>query len=316
MKRISKTLWLTGVGMACLPTWSVAKQKVERPNILFILCDDMGYGDLACYGQPYIHTPHIDKMAQEGMRFTQAYAGSPVSAPSRATIMTGQHTGHTHVRGNKEYWRGVPTVMYGENEEYAIVGQEPYDPHHKILPEMLKDHGYRTGVFGKWAGGYEGSPSTPDKRGVDEFYGYICQFQAHLYYPNFLNRYSKALGDTAVVREVMEQNIQYPMFGKDYFKRKQYSARIIHDKALEWIDRQDAQHPFVGFLTYTLPHAELAQPEDSILENYQKQFFTDKTWGGWEDSRYNAVVHTHAHFAGMITRLDQYVGEIFAKLKD
>ena len=314
--KTNKTIWLTGVGMICLPTLVCAKQNVQQPNILFILCDDMGYGDLACYGQPYIHTPNIDQMAREGMRFTQAYAGSPVSAPSRATIMTGQHTGHTHVRGNKEYWRNVPMVKYGVNEDFSVVGQEPYDPQHKILPEMLKDKGYRTGVFGKWAGGYEGSASTPDKRGVDEFYGYICQFQAHLYYPNFLNRYSKSQGDTAVVREIMEQNIQYPMFGKDYYKRNQYSARIIHDKALEWIDRQDSKHPFVGFLTYTLPHAELAQPEDSILENYQKKFFEDKTWGGQEGSRYNAVVHTHAQFAGMITRLDQYVGEIFAKLKE
>ena len=106
---MNKTIWLTGVGLACLPTLLCAKQNTP-PNILFILCDDMGYGDLACYGQPYIHTPNIDRMAQEGMRFTQAYAGSPVSAPSRATLMTGQHTGHTHVRGNKEYWRGVPMV--------------------------------------------------------------------------------------------------------------------------------------------------------------------------------------------------------------
>ena len=316
MKRISKTLWLTGVGMACLPTWSVAKQKVERPNILFILCDDMGYGDLACYGQPYISTPNIDRMAEEGMRFTQAYAGSPVSAPSRASIMTGQHSGHGHVRGNREYWSNDRTVMYGNNVDFAVVGQEPYDPQHKILPEMLKDHGYTTGVFGKWAGGYEGSPSTPDKRGVDEFYGYICQFQAHLYYPNFLNRYSRSMGDTAVVREVMEQNIQYPMFGRDYHKRQQYSARIIHDKALEWIDKQDGKKPFVGFLTYTLPHAELAQPYDSIVEGYEKKFFVDKTWGGQEGSRYNAVEHTHAQFAGMITRLDQYVGEVIAKLRE
>lgn len=225
--KTNKTIWLTGVGIICLPSLVWAKQNVQQPNILFILCDDMGYGDLACYGQPYIHTPNIDQMAKEGMRFTQAYAGSPVSAPSRATIMTGQHSGHTHVRGNKEYWRNVPMVKYGVNEDFSVVGQEPYDPQHKILPEMLKDKGYRTGVFGKWAGGYEGSASTPDKRGIDEFYGYICQFQAHLYYPNFLNRYSKSQGDTAVVREIMEQNIQYPMFGKDYFKRKQYSARII-----------------------------------------------------------------------------------------
>lgn len=106
----NKTIWFTGVGLACLPTLLWAKQNAQQPNILFILCDDMGYGDLACYGQPFIHTPHIDQMAKEGMRFTQAYAGSPVSAPSRATIMTGQHTGHTHVRGNKEYWRGVPMI--------------------------------------------------------------------------------------------------------------------------------------------------------------------------------------------------------------
>ena len=288
----------------------------QTPNIIFILCDDMGYGDLACYGQPYISTPNIDRMAAEGMRFTQAYAGSPVSAPSRAAIMTGQHSGHTHVRGNREYWSADSTVRYGNNIDYAVAGQEPYDPRHAILPEILKKRGYTTALFGKWAGGYEGSPSTPDKRGIDEFYGYICQFQAHLYYPNFLNRYSRSMGDTAVVREVMEDNIKYPMFGRDYFKRPQYSARIIHEKALQWLDRQDADHPFVGFFTYTLPHAELAQPDDSLLEAYKQKFFLDKTWGGQEGSRYNPVEHTHAQFAGMITRLDGYVGEVMAKLKE
>lgn len=99
-----------------------------RPNILFILCDDMGYGDLGCYSQKLIHTPHLDRMAEEGMRFTQAYAGSPVSAPSRATLMTGQHTGHTHVRGNREYWPNSPLVYYQDNPDYAVVGQEPYAP--------------------------------------------------------------------------------------------------------------------------------------------------------------------------------------------
>ncbi len=307
--------YIAGLGLALLPTTVQAKKAAARPNILFILCDDMGYGDLACYGQPYISTPNIDRMAAEGMRFTQAYAGAPVSAPSRATIMTGQHTGHTHVRGNKEYWNKSEPVYYGANRDFSIVGQEPYDPDHVILPEIMKANGYRTGLFGKWAGGYEGSASTPDKRGIDEFYGYICQFQAHLYFPNFLNRYSRSRGDTAVVREVLNDNIPYPMFGKDYHKRSQYSAKMIHDKALEWLDRQDGKQPFVGFFTYTLPHAELSQPDDSILAAYEKKFFTDKTWGGQEDSRYNAVEHTHAQFAAMITRLDGYVGEIFAKLR-
>lgn len=318
---MNKTILIASAALSVVPSLVSAKTQqkkaqAQKPNIVFILCDDMGYGDLACYGQPFISTPNIDRMAAEGMRFTQAYAGSPVSAPSRASIMTGQHSGHTHVRGNREYWSADKTVKYGDNVDYAVAGQEPYDPRHKILPEILKDNGYTTGVFGKWAGGYEGSASTPDKRGVDEFYGYICQYQAHLYYPNFLNRYSRSLGDTAVVREVLELNIKHPMFGRDYRKRTQYSARMIHEKAMEWLDKQDGKQPFVGFFTYTLPHAELAQPYDSIVEGYEKKFFVDKTWGGQEGSRYNAVEHTHAQFAGMITRLDQYVGEVMAKLRE
>ena len=251
--------------------------KAEKPNIIFILCDDMGYGDLACYGQRYIQTPHIDRLAQEGMRFTQAYAGSPVSAPSRASIMTGQHSGHGHVRGNKEYWPQSPIVKYGDNDEYSVVGQEPYDPRHVILPEVMKRNGYATGMFGKWAGGYEGSSSTPDKRGIDEFFGYICQFQAHLYFPNFLNRYSKVKGDTATVRVTLDKNIGFPMYGDDYRKRTQYSADLIHQEALRWLDRQTTDRPFYGFFTYTLPHAELSQPNDSILKFYKKKFFHDKT---------------------------------------
>ena len=291
-----------GLILSALMITSGAFAQHKTPNIIFILCDDMGYGDLGCYGQKYINTPNIDQMAAEGMRFTQAYAGSPVSAPSRATLMTGQHSGHTHVRGNKEYWPQSAVVTYGENKDYAVVGQEPYDSTHVILPEVMKKHGYTTGMFGKWAGGYEGSWSTPDKRGVDEFYGYICQFQAHLYYPNFLNRYSRSKGDKEVKRIVLEENIKYPMFGDDYFKRPQYSADLIHQEALKWLDTQTGDQPFCGIFTYTLPHAELAQPHDSIFNGYKKKFFTDKTWGGDEGSRYNPSDHTHAHFAGMITR--------------
>ena len=217
----------------------------QRPNILYIMCDDMGWGDLGCYGQQYIATPNIDRLASEGVRFTQAYAGSPVSAPSRATFMTGQHSGHTHVRGNKEYWSGNNTVKYGNNTDYARVGQEPYATNHVIIPEILRDNGYTTGMFGKWAGGYEGSASTPDKRGIDEYYGYICQFQAHLYFPNFLNKYSRSAGDTGVTRELLEQNIQHAMYGDDYANRQQYSADIIHQHALKWLDKQTADQPFL-----------------------------------------------------------------------
>lgn len=320
MKEKNLRPWL--IGALCLGPVSaqlaLAKKlsKQTKPNIIYIMCDDMGYGDLGCYGQPYIETPNIDRMASEGMRFTQAYAGSPVSAPSRATMMTGQHTGHTLIRGNKEMWPASGTVMYGENEDFRIVGQYPYDPRHAILPEIMKDNGYTTGMFGKWAGGNEGSASTPDKRGIDEFFGYICQFQAHLYYPNFLNEYSRERGDTATHRVVLDENIKHPMHGKGYRLRPQYSADMIHQRAMEWLDRQDSDHPFLGILTYTLPHAELYQPEDSLMEHYKEKFFVDKTWGGQIYSRYNATEHTHAQFAAMISRLDKYVGEVLNKLKE
>ena len=299
-------------GLMVLPLAAVAAHR-QRPNIVFILCDDMGYGDLACYGQPYIDTPNIDRLAAQGMRFTQAYAGSPVSAPSRASLMTGQHTGHCEVRGNKEYWSGA--VIYGINTDYAVSGQHPLDPNHVVLPEIMKGQGYATAQFGKWAGGYEGSPSTPDKRGIDEFYGYVCQYQAHLYYPNFLNRFSRAFGDTATVREVMTYNVVHPMFGPEYSQRPQYSADIIHHKALQWLDSRDTSSPFYALLTYTLPHAELVQPQDSIVQAYTRRFSADRAFKGSKGSRYNAIDHVHAQFAAMITRLDTYVGQILELLE-
>ena len=159
----------------------------------------MGYGDLGCYGQKYISTPNIDRMAEEGMRFTQAYAGCPVSAPSRCSFMTGQHTGHAKIRGNKEYWGGtLRQNMFGQNADYYVIGQEPYDMTHPIIPELFKEKGYKTGMFGKWAGGYwnydypntyaqlpdgntdtsksreSSSCSLPNLRGIDCFYGPVC----------------------------------------------------------------------------------------------------------------------------------------------
>ena len=303
-------------GCGLLASAAVQAQEAQKPNIIYIMCDDLGYADLGCYGQQYISTPNLDRMAAEGMRFTQAYAGSPVSAPSRACFMTGQHTGHTKVRGNKEYWPNSGWVYYGNNREYKVAGQEPYDPNHIILPEIMKDNGYTTGMFGKWAGGYEGSVSTPDKRGIDCYYGYICQFQAHLYYPNFLNSYDRAAGDTEVKRVVMENNINYAMFGDDYKNRKDYSADLIHQEAMKWIDKQTGEQPFFGIFTYTLPHAELAQPNDSILQAYQGAFCQEKTYGGDAGSYYNPTNIAHQQFAAMVTRLDAYVGEVLEKLKE
>ena len=287
-------------------------QQTNRPNIIYIMCDDLGYADVGCYGQEYISTPNLDRMASEGMRFTQAYAGSPVSAPSRACFMTGQHTGHTKVRGNKEYRFG--SVTYGKTQDPERTGQEPYDTAHVILPEIMKDNGYTTGMFGKWAGGYEGSVSTPHTRGIDEYYGYICQFQAHLYYPNFLNTYTRGV-DEDVRREILQNNIAYSLYGDEYKNRRDYSADLIHQRALAWIDKQEPGKPFFGVLTYTLPHAELAQPEDSIFKAYQGAFCVEKTFGGDQGSRYNPTNVGHQQFAAMVTRLDKHVGEVLDLLR-
>ena len=328
------------------PTAGADGTQARRHNIIFIMCDDMGYGDLGCYGQQRIETPNLDRMAQEGMRFTQAYAGSPVSAPSRATFMTGQHAGHTHVRGNREYWRSsLKQNAFGGNADYTLIGQEPYLNSHKIIPEVMKEAGYTTGMFGKWAGGYynmqypnvykvddngntdtsksgqSSSASLPNKRGVDCYYGYICQFQAHTYYPNFLNRYDpEQYGDKHVVVDTLKQNIQHKDVAsgnKDYENREQYTSDLIHQYALDWIDRQDGEQPFMGIFTYTLPHAELWQPNDSLLQKYTEKFKgEDSNYGGNFGSWYYRNYGRRAQFAAMVSRLDAQVGEIFDKLEE
>ena len=354
--RLKPKFPLTRIGGSCflLGTLPLTLSAKSHHNIIYIMCDDMGYGDLGCYGQKYISTPCIDRMAEEGMRFTQAYAGCPVSAPSRCSFMTGQHTGHAKIRGNREYWGGtLRQNMFGDNADYYVIGQEPYDMTQPIIPELFKAKGYRTGMFGKWAGGYwnydypdtyamlpdgntdtsksreSSSCSLPNLRGIDCFYGPVCQFQAHTYYPNFLNRYDpEGRGDMHLVAEVLEQNIQHPNLisplpSRDgqgeglYEQRPQYSADLIHRYALEWLDRQTKDEPFLGIFTYTLPHAELWQPRDSILEHYHQLFPADeeRTYRTDAGSWYYGGNDKHAQFAAMITRLDAYVGEILEKLK-
>src|SRR5687768_4804389 len=152
---------------------SAADQKANtppaerRPNIIFILADDLGYGDLGCYGQKEIKTPNLDRLAAEGLRFTQFYAGSTVCAPSRCVLMTGLHTGHAFIRGN---------------------GKETLRPEDVTAAEVLKGAGYATGLVGKWGLGHEGSTGVPTRQGFDSFFGYLDQTHAHNYYPHFLMR--------------------------------------------------------------------------------------------------------------------------------
>ena len=281
----TKTL-LTGSLSILAGAASVQAQTDKPMNVIFILCDDMGYGDLGCYGQKYTHTPNLDRMAEEGMQFMQHYAGCPVSAPSRCSIQTGLHTGHTQVRGNREV---------------RPEGQMPMAAGTYTIARLMKSAGYATGIFGKWGLGLPGSESTPNKMGYDEFYGYNCQRQAHTYYPDHLWH--------------NETKVELPGNNKE---RKSYSQDMIHAQAMEFI-RSNKKAPFFAMLTYTIPHAELALPNDKFLKMYEgkfeeKPYINEK---GYQEGKggYNTCMQPKATFSAMISRLDCYVGEIMAELK-
>ena len=249
-------------------------------NVIYILADDLGYGDIGCYGQKIIKTPNIDRLAAEGMIFTQHYAGCTVSAPSRASLMTGLHTGHTQIRGNKEI---VPE------------GQEPMNGDTYTIANLFKSKDYITGLFGKWGLGYPGSESEPNAMGFDEFYGYNCQRQAHTYYPTHLwhNR----------------EKIDFPENINN--GRQTYSAELIHQQALNFI-QNNKDKPFFAMLTYTLPHAEINLPHDSIYSIYENMF--DETPYEQPGSYFRSE-KPRASFAAMVSHLDKYVGEIIDELK-
>lgn len=186
-------------------------RKPSQPNIIFILADDLGYGDVGFNGQKRIKTPHIDRLAKEGMKFSQFYAGTSVCAPSRSSLMSGKHTGHTYIRGNK----GV-----------APEGQEPIADSVVTIAEVLKKAGYATGAFGKWGLGPVGSVGDPNNQGFDQFYGYNCQSLAHRYYPNHLWNNQKK-----VVLEA-NQNLRY---------NKEYAPDLIQKQALDFVESKDGK---------------------------------------------------------------------------
>ena len=213
---------LAGVGV------SLAAEP-RKPNVIFLLADDLGYGDVGAFGQKLIKTPHLDRLAAEGTKFTQAYAGATVCAPSRCALMTGKHNGHTPIRGNREI---------------KPEGQEPMPADTFTVAHLLQRAGYATGITGKWGLGHPGSTSTPVKMGFDFFYGYNCQLQAHEYYPDHLWR-----------------NDQRVELGG-----KSYSHDLIANEALDFI-RRSKDRPFFLYAAFTLPHQKLQVPSLEPYEN-------------------------------------------------
>lgn len=260
-------------------------QKANRPNIILIIADDLGYGDLSCYGQRRYLTPNIDKLAIDGMRFTQFYSGSTVCAPARASLMTGLHTGHAPVRGNR--------AMQPE-------GQFPLPASTVTIASILQKNGYNTGAFGKWGLGPPASTGEPLNQGFNTFYGYNCQTLAHNYYPAYV-----------------WNNRQKEEFTGNEEKHTVYSADTIHRKAMEFLQQQTASKPFFLFLPYTIPHGDVMVPHDEIYQSFRLRFKDEEAVprpAGKAASREHEI-YPHAGFASMVTRLDRYVGEIIESLK-
>ncbi|MBI4873751.1 MAG: arylsulfatase [Acidobacteria bacterium] len=222
-----------------------AAPAAKKPNIVFILADDLGYGDLGCYGQVQIATPNLDRMAAEGTRFTQAYAGSTVCAPSRCALMTGLHTGHGRTRGNL----------------FPDLHLRPEDA---TVSEWLKKAGYRTGIFGKWSLGGIGTTGYPLRKGFDEWFGFFSQTHAHNYYPEHL----------------LNNEREFLMRGNLGTQKKDYAHDLFTQRSLEFVEKQPANQPFFLHVCYTIPHAnnELGRDTGDGMEVPSDEPYSSRNW--------------------------------------
>ncbi len=307
----------TAAAAAAIGEWPGTRTLAQgrKPNIIFIMADDLGWGELGCYGQQKIRTPHIDRLAAEGMRFTDAYAGSPVCAPSRCVLLTGYHTGHAYIRDNDAY-----NITGGDIwHDLSLEGQRPILPGTVTAGTVLQKAGYRTAAIGKWGLGGPGTTGAPNKQGFDHFFGYLCQRIAHNYYPPYLWRNDQ---------KVMLKNEYYhphqalpadadPNDPESYaaFGGQEYSHDLLVTEALQFIDDHQSQ-PFFLYLPFTIPHVALQVPEDSV-KDYEGQFpETPYTGGTSNGGSYLPNRTPHATYAGMITRMDRDVGRLMARVRE
>jgi uncharacterized sulfatase len=285
MQKAKRLVWLMFASSAL--AWILNSPPIHgaigKPNLILILADDLGYGDLGCYGQQLIQTPHLDRMAAEGMRFTQFYSGSTVCAPSRSVLMTGKHMGHTRVRGN------APRTS---------IGLQALRTGDRTLAHVFKDAGYATALFGKWGLGEIGSEGHPNKMGFDEFFGYLSQLHAHNYYPSFLIHNSTKY-PLRNVAEVEDEE------GAGWARQKaDYSHDVIMERALQWLELNRAK-PFFLYLAVTLPHAnnEATRGTGNGQEVPDFGLYKEKPWPDPDKGQ-----------AAMVSRLDRDVGRLLARL--
>ena len=283
---ILATLWLTVAASA------VAQAAERPPNVILIMADDLGFGELGCYGQKVIQTPHIDRLAREGMRFTQFYSGNAVCAPSRCCLLTGKHPGHAYIRNN-----GNPTNLEDLKAKYdwEFPGQHPL-PHAEItIAEMLKQRGYATGAAGKWGLGNIGTTGDPNSQGFDLFYGFNCQVHAHNHYPRFLWR----------------NRTKEPLPGNDGTQTGQtYSQDKFVEVALEFI-QQYRDQPFFLYLPFTISHLAIQVPATS-LDQYQGKI----PEADYIHKGYTQHPFPRAGYAAMVSHMDRGIGQILQRIKE
>lgn len=306
-----KALALLAVWPALVSTGCDTDIEPDRPNIVLIVADDLGYGDLGSYGQERIRTPQLDRLAAQGMRFTRHYSGSPVCAPSRATLLTGLHTGHAVVRDNDEMnERGD---VWGDT---LIEGNHPLPPGTYTIGRMLQEAGYVTAAIGKWGLGGPGDSGEPNLQGFDHWYGYMCQREAHNYFPTHLWRDG--------MREELPGNLPFrahqhlpadadPDDPASYspYRGETYSVDVMVEDAVAFI-RQHSDDPFFLYLPFPVPHVALQVPEESVAQ-YEGEFPEIPYQG---DRGYLPHRTPRAAYAAMITHMDEGIGRILRTLED
>lgn len=280
----------------------------KKPNIVFIMADDLGYAELGSYGQKKIRTPNLDQLAKEGMRFTRHYSGNAVCAPSRCVLMTGKHPGHAWVRSNKAT---------------KPLGQEPIPDSEVTVAELLKKQGYATGAFGKWGLGRPGSSGDPLNQGFDRFFGYNCQSRAHSYYSEYLqddDKHFALKNNPPIPGHAGLADGADPLDPKSYamFKGTDYASDHINEEALKFM-RKNKDRPFYLYYPTMIPHVALHVPDEE-LEPYLKLGWKEKPFTGRNDNgkRYGYTPHMtpKAAYAAMISRMDRYIGKLLKQLDE
>ena len=292
------------------------EKKSKPPNIIYILADDLGYGELGAYGQEIIETPNIDALAKNGMLFTQHYSGSPVCAPSRSVLLTGMHTGHSYIRGNDE-WKERGNVWDYEAvfHDHNLEGQRPLLDSINTFAEIIQNNGYKTAFIGKWGLGAPDTEGAPNNKGFHYFFGYNCQRQAHTLYPSHLWRNTnREILNNEIVRKgklTEDVDINDPETYSIY-SQNDYAPTLMHKEAIDFIDR-NRNNKFFLYYASPLPHLPLQAPRRWV-QYYNEIFGDEEPYIG--DNGYYPNLTPKATYAAMISYLDEQVGEIVLKLKE